>query len=144
MGAATLSATIDLPTASRSVPAARRVVTELLRSWAAERYRDDANLLVSELVSNVVRHVGDTSAMVLEVQLSEPGLRIGVVDASTARPSAREHPTTAVGGHGMRLVAAVADRWGSEWCRGGKRVWFELATRGRPAGRTGGGVAEQA
>ncbi|MDN5747769.1 MAG: ATP-binding protein [Pseudonocardia sp.] len=123
---ATLSATIDLPPAARSVPAARRVLAELLTTWAAERYRDDASLLVSELVTNVVRHVAGGSNMVLEVHLSEPGLRICVVDASATRPTRREPGAGEPGGHGMRLVAAVADRWGSEAHQSGKRVWFEL------------------
>lgn len=121
-----LRATIDLPPVSRSVPVARRVLGELLVSWAAERFHDDASLLVSELVTNVVRHVAGTANMVLEVRLSGPGLRVGVVDSSALPPQTRRTPATDPGGHGMLLVAAVADRWGSERHRGGKRVWFEL------------------
>lgn len=121
-----LTATIDLPPEVGSVPAARRVLTELLSSWAAEHFRDDANLLLSELVTNVVRHVSSREKMVLEVRLSGPGLRVAVVDASVELPTVADTPTGAAGGHGILLVEAVADRWGSENHASGKRVWFEL------------------
>lgn len=42
---------------------------------------------------------------------------------------------TAHGGHGMWLVNALADRWGSDKDNGGKHVWFELDRQlGQPAG----------
>ena len=119
-----LNAAVDLPSVPRSVPAARRVVTHLLTAWAAEGYRDDAALLVSELVTNVVGHVAGEAAMTVEVHLTRAALHVAVVDGSTAPAATR--PRTAEGGHGLWLVAAVADRWGSEEHARGKRVWFEL------------------
>ena len=125
-GPAALTATIDLPPEHRSVPAARRVLSELLAGWAAEHYRDDANLLLSELVTNVMRHVPSRDNMVLEIHLSAPGLRVAVVDTSTTTPSLERSSGRSAGGHGLKLVAAIADRWGSEAHASGKRVWFEL------------------
>ncbi|MHA6783026.1 ATP-binding protein [Pseudonocardia saturnea] len=121
-----LTAVIDLLPELGSVPAARRVLTELLSSWAAEHFRDDANLLLSELVTNVVRHVPSGSKMVLEVRLSAPGLRVAVIDASAVLPTVAGAPSRTAGGHGMLLVEALAHRWGSEDHASGKRVWFEL------------------
>jgi anti-sigma regulatory factor (Ser/Thr protein kinase) len=123
----TLHAAVDLPPAVGSVPAARRLVAQLLAAWAAEAFCDDALLLVSELVTNVVRHVSGQVALTVEVALSEPGLRIGVIDSSPELPAPVLHGPH--GGHGIRLVAALADRWGSELHADGKRVWFELAPR---------------
>lgn len=123
---APLTATIDLPPGPGSVPAARRMLTELLGSWSANHFRDDANLLLSELVTNVVRHVASRSSMVLEVRLAGPGLRVAVVDASADPPRVLTTPSRAAGGHGMALIEALAHRWGSENLAGGKRVWFEL------------------
>jgi len=123
-----LHAALDLPPAPRSVPAARRVVAQLLTAWAAEAYSDDAALLVSELVTNVVRHVAGDAAMTVEVHLTQTALQVAVVDGSTTLADAR--PPTAQGGHGLWLVAAVADRWGSEEHGRGKRVWFELRATG--------------
>jgi len=123
-----LHAALDLPPAPRSVPAARRVVAQLLTAWAAEAYSDDAALLVSELVTNVVRHVPGDAAMTVEVHLTQTALQVAVVDGSTTLADAG--PPTAQGGHGLWLVAAVADRWGSEEHGRGKRVWFELRATG--------------
>lgn len=125
-GPTTFTATIDLPPERRSVPAARRVLTELLVSWAAEHYREDANLLLSELVTNVMLHVRSRTNMVIEIRLSEPGLWVAVIDASTTPAVPARSPGTSSGGHGLKLVAAIADRWGSEAHTNGKRVWFEL------------------
>jgi anti-sigma regulatory factor (Ser/Thr protein kinase) len=126
-GSDTLSATLDLPSATRSAAAARRLVAQLLEAWAAESFCDDATLLVSELVSNVVRHVAGQLAMRVEVALSGPSLRVAVVDSSSVLPAPGRRGLR--GGHGLGLVAAVADRWGSEEYAGGKRVWFELGPR---------------
>lgn len=125
---ARFSATIDLPPQSHSVPAARRVVVELLDSWAVGHLRERAALLVSELVTNVVRHVAGQSKMVLQVNLTEPALRVSVTDVSLDGPRLREPMAEEPGGHGLRLLAAVADRWGTEQRPGGKQVWFELVS----------------
>ena len=60
--------------------------------------------------------------------LSEPGLRIAVDRQLAGAPAPVLHGPQ--GGHGIRLVAALADRWGSELHADGKRVWFELGPRG--------------
>jgi hypothetical protein len=150
--AETLRAAVDLPPVAGSAAAARRLVGQLLDAWAAEGFRDDATLLVSELVTNVVRHVTGEVAMRVEVALTAPaptrsaltfparalpaltgpGLQVAVVDSSAARPVLRTPGPH--GGHGLGLVAVVADRWGSEDHGAGKRVWFELAPRGRGRG----------
>jgi serine/threonine-protein kinase RsbW len=123
-----LRATVDLPPAAGSAAAARRLVGQVLDAWSAEVFRDDAVLLVSELVSNVIRHVTGGTVVRIEVRLSEPGLRVAVIDSSTAPPTLRSGG--AHGGHGLSLVSVVADRWGSEVHGSGKRVWFELAPTG--------------
>jgi hypothetical protein len=123
-----LHAALDLPPAPRSVPTARRVVAQLLTAWAAEAYSDDAALLVSELVTHVVRHVPGDAAMTVEVHLTPSALQVAVVDGCTTLADVR--PPTAQGGHGLWLIAAVADRWGSEKHVRGKRVWFELRATG--------------
>ncbi|RBY81908.1 ATP-binding protein [Blastococcus sp. TF02A-26] len=122
----TLTASMDLSPSSRSVTVARHLVLDLLRSWRAPHDPEDAALLVTELVANVVDHVGGDEPFTLEVAFSEEWLRIGVVDGSAVRPVVRELDTGNPRGRGMRLVAAIADRWGAEDHRGGKRVWFEL------------------
>lgn len=118
-----LRASIELPPEPRSVPAARSVLAQLLSAWSAEWFCDKALLLLSELVTNVVRHVGGALVLV-QVELAGPVLRVSVTDDSPESP--RRVEPGAGGGHGLWLLAALADRWGSERDGGGKRVWFEL------------------
>jgi anti-sigma regulatory factor (Ser/Thr protein kinase) len=122
-----LRATIDLPPVARSVPAARRVLVQLLTAWSVPVFSDDAALLVTELVTNVVRHVAGQATLTVEVSLAEPVLHVAVIDSSSTLPALRDR--TADGGHGLWLLGEVADRWGSEEHGDGKRTWFEL----RPA-----------
>ena len=123
----TRSASIDLPPIPPSVPVARHVVLELLRVWGVPHDRDDAALLVTELVANVVDHVHGEVSLTLEVTTSETWLRIAVVDGSSVRPVVRELSLDRPRGRGLRVVQAIADRWGAEDHNGGKRVWVELA-----------------
>jgi anti-sigma regulatory factor (Ser/Thr protein kinase) len=135
-----LSASIDLPPVPGSVPMARRLVQHVLRTWDAPQDPDDAALLVTELVANVVDHAGG-DVLTLELTLAEAWLRVGVVDGSAIRPVLREMSHEQERGRGMRLVAEIAERWGAEDHNGGKRVWFDLAAAAAGAGlpaRSGG------
>ncbi|MFD2090024.1 ATP-binding protein [Blastococcus deserti] len=125
------NASIDLPPIPPSVTVSRHLVLELLRAWDAPHDREDAALLVTELVANVVDHVQGEGVLTLELALSDDWLRIAVVDGSSVRPVVHELALDRPRGRGMRMVQAIADRWGAEDHGGGKRVWFEL----RPPGR---------
>jgi hypothetical protein len=122
----TRSASIDLPPHATSVPAARHLLLELLRVWDVPHDREDAALLVTELGANVVAPVGGEANLTLEFATSEDWLRISVADGSSIRPVVRELSKDRPRGRGLRLVQAIAHRWGSEDHHGGKRVWFEM------------------
>ena len=122
----TLTASIDLPSARASVPAARHLLLDVLRAWAVPQDRDDAALLVTELVANVIDHVQGEAVLTLEMAFSDEWLRISVADGSSVRPVVRELEHDQPRGRGLLLVKTIADRWGSEDHRGGKRVWFDL------------------
>lgn len=93
------------------------------------RIHDDALLVVSELTTNAVIHSGadETSEIELRAELIPEGLRIEVLDEgrSNKTPQARPADTSAPGGFGLPVVAAIARRWGSERMDG-MRVWAEL------------------
>jgi hypothetical protein len=89
-----------------------------------------APLLVAELVANAIDHVQGAAGPTLELAASEGWLRIAVVDGSPIRPVVGEPGHGQPRGRGLQLVTAIADRWGSEDHRRGKRVRFEL----RPVG----------
>jgi anti-sigma regulatory factor (Ser/Thr protein kinase) len=120
------TAHVDLPPVIASVPLARHVTLDVLRAWASPHDLDDAALLVSELVSNVVDHARTEVVLTLELALAGDWLRISVADGSAVSPVVRELRQERPRGRGLRLVEAIADRWGAEDHRGGKRIWFEL------------------
>jgi len=134
----TVSARIDLPAAPRSVVAARRVLRELLSAWGAPQDRQDAELLATELVANVVDHVGGEATLTLEVDLADDWLRIGVVDGSAVRPVVQELSGVRPRGRGLQMVAAIATRWGVDEHHGGKRVWLDLVPAAVPAAAAAG------
>ncbi|MER8117761.1 ATP-binding protein [Streptomyces sp. NPDC094031] len=100
-------------------------------------YDYDVRLCATELLTNVVEHVGDgTPVCVRIVDLSCPTrTRIEVTD-----PDPRGMPTvlsaagTAECGRGLVLVSALAGRWGVERGPGGKTVWCEVVRGREPAG----------
>jgi anti-sigma regulatory factor (Ser/Thr protein kinase) len=125
------SASFDLVPTAVSIPAARHLVLELLRTWQTPHDPDDAALLVTELVANVVDHVGGGAGVTLEVTASEDWLRIAVLDGSAVLPVVRELSHERPRGRGLLMVRAIATRWGWEAHHGGKRVWFELGPADR-------------
>ena len=88
---------------------------------------DDIRLLVSELVTNSVRHSGaDRDLVVLAVMAAGNTVRVEVSDAGTGfRPVARSDDLHQPGGWGLHLVDELAHRWGVETGRR-TRVWFEI------------------
>jgi signal transduction histidine kinase len=93
---------------------------------------EQARLLLSEVVTNAVRHGdGDAVRVLLDAAPGE-ALRCEVVDGGRGFvPKARDKPALAEGGWGLHLVATLARRWGVG--EGNAHVWFELPA-GRPAG----------
>jgi len=109
-----------LPRDPTAVALARRAVEATGAGLSAEQ-ADVARLLVSELVTNAVRHgAGDQVELVLRV--GERSARFEVHDAGGQQPELRP-PAGADGGYGLNLVASLASRWGADPDAG---VWFEL------------------
>ena len=111
--------------------AARRILDRFAPDLDARGF-DDARLLVSELVTNSVRHAHAGSEQAIELTLScSPltALRVTIGDHGhgfDAAGSKQPKDGTREGGRGLFLVDAVADRWGvGSHCM--TRVWFELA-----------------
>ncbi|MEV4539142.1 ATP-binding protein [Asanoa sp. NPDC049518] len=106
---------------------ARRAVREALDRWKLAHLADDAVLVTTELMQNVVRHTRDGGELV--VRRCGDALRIEVADTSAAQPTVRAPDPARVGGRGLSIVAAVARAWGTLARSGGtgKVVWAELA-----------------
>jgi anti-sigma regulatory factor (Ser/Thr protein kinase) len=134
----TASASGTWPAESASVPAARRLVREHLHQQDAASLREDAELLVSELVGNVVLHVGGT--VEVTVRSGSDGVLLEVADASPVAPQLRSFSRTSSTGRGMRLVHALSSANGVRVHGQGKTVWVHLTCAA--AGRTEGQLAE--
>lgn len=123
------------------VSALRADVRARLVEWGVQEVIDAAQLCVSELVSNVITHVGRGTPASLVLSLRGARLRLEVWD-----PDARVLPTLveatedAENGRGMTLVDALADCWGVDLHRDGKATWCEIvAVSAAPyAGGVGG------
>ncbi|GAA1893273.1 hypothetical protein GCM10009837_14110 [Streptomyces durmitorensis] len=122
------------------VAALRRIMRLHLNLWGLPEVIDAAQLCVSELVANVITHVGPHTPTTLGLTMRDTRVRIEVSDPDTrALPTLLAAGTDAESGRGMALLDAVADRWGVILRSDSKVTWCELATGlGSPNGHTGG------
>ncbi|MFF6991731.1 ATP-binding protein [Streptomyces sp. NPDC010273] len=112
------------------VAALRRIMRLHLGTWGLHDVTDGAQLCVSELVSNVITHVGAGTPATLAVSMNGSCLRIEVHDPDTrVLPTLVDATSASEGGRGMALVDAVADRWGVLLRPDRKVTWCELETR---------------
>jgi len=124
-------ALIDVPASAHGPAAARHVVAALLPVWELPELSADAELVVSELVTNAYRHAPGTDSFELELVRQSDGVRISLADGNAVRPVIAElHADHQPTGRGMAIVAALAVRWGAEDHHGGKRVWVDLQREG--------------
>ncbi|WP_086661764.1 ATP-binding protein [Lentzea kentuckyensis] len=116
---------VPLPNSPAAPLLARAVVRDACAEWDLPRLRDEAVLVVSELVENAVRHA--RSASVLRVELRPAGLSLAVRD-NDPTPPLLEYPDRDVPGHrGVQLVARISVAWGfAPSSDGGKTVWAVL------------------
>jgi two-component sensor histidine kinase len=88
---------------------------------------DTVSLLVTELVSNGVRHA--QTQLTLTLTLNGSCLRIAVADGDPRPPVARARQELSVGGWGLALVESLSSEWGTDIDDNrGKTVWFEIDT----------------
>ncbi|MDI5967525.1 SpoIIE family protein phosphatase [Streptomyces sp. SL13] len=123
------AATWTFPAEATAVREARARVRETLASWELWPLTEVTVLLVSELVTNSLRHAHGPIGVRM---VRGPSLLVEVSDPLADPPRARIAAETDEGGRGMHLVARAARRWGTRVGPFGKTVWFELTL---PAGR---------
>ncbi len=116
--------------AKRSNDAAARArprTAAALRRWQVpDPVIDDAQLAVSELVSNAVVH--GREPVKVRLTLTRTAVHITVHDGDPRPPRMRNpSPGDITGGRGLRIVAAVSQQWGCALGRHGKNVWCSLA-----------------
>ncbi|HEV2376882.1 MAG TPA: ATP-binding protein [Streptosporangiaceae bacterium] len=130
LAAAAVLGQVTVPGREESVRAARAFVGATLGPGHAAR--DDAQLLVSELVTNAIQHSssghpgGSVTIVVLDVG---GGIRVEVIDEGPGHsvPVVRgEMFSSATSGRGLFLVQSMADDWGYVRGAGATTVWFRL------------------
>ncbi|MFJ3640125.1 ATP-binding protein [Streptomyces sp. NPDC090108] len=105
--AAHLRYTTAWTTAGTSIAEARHAVSALLAEAGHQpdsRPSQDAQLVVSELVTNAVRHAPGPGGLTLDVTPDRTALRITVSDSSPRSPRLGPHDPHRIGGHGLHLV----------------------------------------
>jgi anti-sigma regulatory factor (Ser/Thr protein kinase) len=124
-----------------AIPEARRAIDGLADDLSPQALQD-ARLLVSELVTNSIRHAGLRAGkrVLLRAWVHDSMIRIEVEDPGRGfelRPRSPDERQEA--GWGLFLVGRLADRWGIE-SDGSTRVWFEIdrsrTTAGAPVSST--------
>lgn len=121
---------IDLRLAADTLaPAAARRSLEALRPSLDDRLVDEAVLLVSEVVSNSVRHaeLAERDSIEVRVRGSRSMLHVDVIDQGPGFDPDRLPRPDGDGGWGLSLLDRISARWGVEH-DAVTRVWFELAS----------------
>ena len=125
---------------TRSIATARAFTVRTMSKWGAESRGDDAAAVVTELMTNALRHaLGDSaanskpaSAWPIRLGLADPGPYVicAVADPSSELPAERKPDWHDEAGRGLLVVASLSDQWGT--CTApdgqGKVVWAAFAT----------------
>ncbi|WP_329249141.1 ATP-binding protein [Actinoallomurus sp. NBC_01490] len=146
------SSVVFLPHAPSSVSVVRRrLAAELLESGVYEDIADDAAVIVSELISNALRHARPLPSGDIRVAWSRQGdlIQLAVSDGGAMTEPRRARATlSSLGGRGLGIVESLADGWGVHHDDGGTTVWATLhsphTNNGRSAADPPHGLLNQA
>jgi anti-sigma regulatory factor (Ser/Thr protein kinase) len=120
---------MTLPAVSHSVRLSRNATRAALTAWQLAHVDEAAALLVSELVTNAVRHAEGIDVVTVNLHAGRTWLRIEVQDTDRHWPQPRVPGRFDESGFGFILVDALASNWGVRETEAGKAVWAELDTR---------------
>jgi anti-sigma regulatory factor (Ser/Thr protein kinase) len=127
------SATCGLRAEAESVKTGRDFTRAVLRDWGLMDLADVAGLVVSELVTNALRHgvpagppVTDESLVRLRLLAQAPYVMCMVTDPGSGIPVLRDPAPTAENGRGLNVVESCCVRWGWHLLDGGGKVVWAL------------------
>ncbi len=115
----------EVPRTAEAIPAARALARELISDHVEASTCDDVTLIVSELVTNAVRH-GSGEAVTVALSVGD-GVRVDVRDGGGKTVPAIRHQSDdgRPGGWGLVLVDRIAHEWGVV-TSGFTQVWCVL------------------
>jgi len=114
-----------VPAVTDRVPYVRQQAARVLTLWQLDDLASVAELLLTELVANAVRHA--RTPFTVMMRWNGSALHCEVSDANPLPP--RPHldlDPTALGGRGLLMIDQLASAWGTELAPQGKTVWFDL------------------
>jgi anti-sigma regulatory factor (Ser/Thr protein kinase) len=129
-------------TDARSVRAGRDFTIATVNRWGAAERCDDIAVVVSELLTNALRHALPDAGRVpprgsVRLALLQPGRGVlcAVADPSPSAPAPRQPEILCEGGRGLHVISALADMWGcTPPSHVGKVVWALFSLK-HPASR---------
>jgi anti-sigma regulatory factor (Ser/Thr protein kinase) len=131
MQAAASTATSDrgsftVPPAPQAVAEARERVMALAEPFVDSARLSDLRLVISEVITNAVRHGGDGDVLVAVTPKRE-FLCVQVTDTGDGfAPRPRAYAPEEDGGFGLFLIERLTRRWGLTREDSNTRVWFEF------------------
>ncbi|RSS72816.1 SpoIIE family protein phosphatase [Streptomyces sp. WAC06614] len=117
----------DVPFEPNAVGQVRAAVGKKLDEWGLEALSFTTELVLSELITNAIRH--GTAPVKVRV-IRSLTLTCEVSDGSNTSPHLRYAATTDEGGRGLFLVAQLSQRWGVRYIPEGKVIWAEQTLPG--------------
>lgn len=126
-----------LPPELQSASSARELVRRVLAEGQRSRWSDQAELAITEVVSNAALHAHTPMDVVVRVYTQH--VRIEVADRSSLLPAPRAYDTRATTGRGLGLVALLTSSSGVEARDDGKAVWFVIDDQAGPDAEWGAG-----
>ncbi|WP_405591097.1 SpoIIE family protein phosphatase [Streptomyces sp. NBC_01092] len=124
------TASWDVPDDPSAVARVRAAAARTLTDWGLAEEAFTTELILSELVTNALRHATGPIRVRL---IRDLALICEVSDGSSTAPHLRTAATTDEGGRGLFLVAQFADRWGTRYTADGKVIWTEQPLAPGPA-----------
>ncbi|MFD8418721.1 SpoIIE family protein phosphatase [Streptomyces sp. NPDC059466] len=110
------------PPEASAVADCRHRVRGQLERWGLDSHAFTAEMVASELVTNVIRHATGSPTVRL---IRDRSLTLEVSDEATTAPHLRHARIQDEEGRGLLIVAALTDRWGTRYTEDGKTVWTE-------------------
>nr|WP_282693951.1 ATP-binding protein [Streptomyces sp. CC208A] len=118
----------EVPRELPAVAPVRHAAERRIREWGLGVDPLTVELIVSELVTNAVRHGAPPIA--LRLLRGESTLTVEVRDGAATAPHLRHAKAGDEGGRGLHICATLAEAWGVRYETGGKTVWAEVALEG--------------
>ncbi len=114
----------ELEAEPSAVSRARTLAIDQLTEWGLDELSFTTELVVSELVTNSIRHASGPVYLRL---IRDRSLHVEVSDKGHTSPNLRHSANDDEGGRGLFIVAQIVQRWGTRYTAFGKTIWTEQA-----------------